>query len=71
MVRLIPDGRGGWREDAPATCLAGHAELVPNWEPCPGCGDMVRTWPCRAEGCGAELLVDDEHVHGSGRRRAR
>lgn len=67
MVRLIPDGRGGYFEDAPATCLAGHAELVPNWGACPVCGEMVRSWPCRASGCEAELLVDDEHEHWSRR----
>jgi hypothetical protein len=70
MVRLIPVERRGrveWIEDAPKQCAQGHTELAPNWEPCPVCGEMVRSWPCRAEGCTAPLQIDDEHVH-HGRR---
>lgn len=67
MVRLIPMEQGGWREDAPAECAAGHRRLVPTWSGCPDCGEMCRQWQCRAEGCTAPVLVDDEHVHGSRR----
>lgn len=71
MVRLIPvTGRRGqieWVEDAPSACLDGHEELVPTYGGCPVCGEPVRLWKCRAEGCTAEVLYDDEHVHHSRR----
>jgi predicted RNA-binding Zn-ribbon protein involved in translation (DUF1610 family) len=69
MVRLIPkviDGKRVWAEDAPEVCGRGHDQLVPTWDQCPACGEMVRLWNCRAteqgERC-AEVLVDPEHVH--------
>lgn len=71
MVRLIPVERGGrivYAEDAPTHCRDGHKKLVPTTGRCPECGEPVRLWPCRAEGCTAPVLYDDEHVHGSRRR---
>ena len=68
MVRLIPVERRGqvvWVEDAPTHCAEGHAELVPTHGACPVCGEPVRSWPCRAEGCTAPAQIDDEHVHHS------
>jgi hypothetical protein len=69
VVRLIPVERGGktvWEEDAPSHCPAGHSELVPTTGGCPACGEPVRLWRCRADGCDA-TMVDDEHVHYSRR----
>lgn len=70
MVRLIPVVRKGktvWIEDAPVACGEGHRELVPTHSGCPACGEPVRLWRCRAQGCAAPVLVDDEHVHDSRR----
>lgn len=71
MVRLIPvEGKDGvtvWIEDAPTACPAGHEQLVPTTGGCPVCGQPVRLWQCRAEGCKAPVLYDDEHVHRSRR----
>lgn len=70
MVRLIPVERRGkvvLVEDAPKQCGEGHEQLVPTWGACPVCGEMVRLWPCRAEGCAAPTQYDDEHVHHSQR----
>jgi hypothetical protein len=70
VVRLIPVERKGktvWVEDAPTRCAEGHDQLVPTYGACPVCGQPVRKWQCRAEGCTAAELVDDEHVHNSWR----
>jgi hypothetical protein len=70
MVRLIPVVRKGktvWIEDAPVECAQGHRQLVPTYTGCPACGEPCRQWQCRAEGCTAPALIDDEHVHGSRR----
>lgn len=74
MVRLIPVERKGktvWIEDAPTHCAEGHDQLVPTNHGCPTCGDPVRQWVCRADGCTAPAQIDDEHVHYSRRRRVR
>lgn len=71
MVRLIPVERKGktvYLEVAPTVCGAGHeGQLNPGRDGCPECGEPVRVWKCRAEGCEAPMLVDDEHVHGARR----
>jgi hypothetical protein len=71
MVRLIPVERGGrivWVEDAPTHCAEGHQLLVPTYGGCPVCSEPVRSWRCRADGCEAAPLIDDEHEHYSQRR---
>jgi predicted RNA-binding Zn-ribbon protein involved in translation (DUF1610 family) len=69
MVRLIPkviNGKRVYAEVAPEVCVHGHAELLPGWDQCPTCGEMVRLWRCRAVEDGQRCTeVDDEHVHGS------
>jgi hypothetical protein len=71
MVRLIPIEERGkivWIEDAPTVCPRGHEnQLTPSTGGCPVCGEPVRLWDCRAEGC-REQLYDDEHVHDSRKR---
>lgn len=69
MVRLIPVERGGrivWIEEAPDRCPDGHEQLAPSTGGCPQCHEPVRKWTCRASGC-EQVLIDDEHVHGSRR----
>lgn len=70
MVRLIrvTDKRGRivWAEDAPTACPAGHeGAIVPSHGGCPECGEPVRLWRCRADGCTAPDQYDDEHEHHS------
>jgi hypothetical protein len=66
MVRLIPVMRGGkvvYVEDAPTHCAEGHERIVPSYGACPECGEPVRLWLCRTQGCEAPAQYDDEHVH--------
>lgn len=67
LIRVVRRGQTVWVEAAPARCPDGHDQLVPTWHGCPECGEMVRQWPCRADGCTAPVQIDDEHVHGGQR----
>jgi hypothetical protein len=69
LIEVVRNGKTVWLEVSPAACAAGHRQLVPMYSTCPEptCGEPCRQWQCRAEGCTAPTLVDDEHVHGSRR----
>jgi hypothetical protein len=67
LIKVVRKGKTEWIEDAPMQCAEGHRELVPTYTGCPVCNEPCRQWQCRAEGCTAPVLVDDEHVHNSRR----
>ena len=68
LVKVVRKGVTVYVEDAPTQCAEEHSgQLVPTYTGCPDCGQPCRQWQCRAEGCTAPVLVDDEHRHNSRR----